>query len=132
MIPDTYHILIALCIITIISYLFNIIADHIKVPSVILLIGCGIILQQITNYYGMSVLIPRTVLELLGVIGLIMIVLEGALDLKITPDKKRLITKSLLVAASVLFITTIAVADILYFAFEISLKRPLFMRYQWG
>ena len=125
MIPDTYHILIALCIITIISYLFNIIADHIKVPSVILLIGCGIILQQITNYYGMSVLIPRTVLELLGVIGLIMIVLEGALDLKITPDKKRLITKSLFVAASVLFITTIAVADILYFAFEISFKKAL-------
>lgn len=125
MISDTYHILIALCMVTIISYLFNIISDRIKVPSVILLIGCGIILKQSTDYFGMSVLIPRTVLELLGVIGLIMIVLEGALDLKITPDKKRLITKSFLVAASVLFITAIAVAGILCFAFEISFKTAL-------
>ncbi|MFA5245448.1 MAG: cation:proton antiporter [Pedobacter sp.] len=125
MIPDTYHILIALCIVTIISYLFNIISDRIKVPSVILLIGCGIILKQSTDYSGMSVLIPRTILELLGVIGLIMIVLEGALDLKITPEKKMLITKSFLAAASVLLITAIAVAGILCFAFEISFKTAL-------
>lgn len=125
MIPDTYHILIALCIVTIISYLFNIISDRIKVPSVILLIGCGIILKQFTDYHGMTVIIPRTILELLGVIGLIMIVLEGALDLKITPDKRRLITKSFLVAASVLFITTIAVASILCLAFDISFKTAL-------
>lgn len=125
MIPDTYHILIALCIVTIISYLFNIISDRIKVPSVILLIGCGIILKHSTEYFGMSVLIPRTILELLGVIGLIIIVLEGALDLKITPDKKKLITKSFLVAAFVLFITALAVAGILCFAFEISFKTAL-------
>lgn len=125
MILDTYQILIALCIITIISYLFNIISDRLKVPSVILLIGCGILLKSAGNYYEMTVLVPRTILELLGVIGLILIVLEGALDLKITPDKKKLITKSLLAAASVLFITTIAIADILHFAFDIPFKKAL-------
>lgn len=125
MIPDTYHILIALCAVTIISYLFNIISDRIKVPSVILLISCGILLKQSTEYFGMAVLIPRTILELLGVIGLIMIVLEGALDLKITPDKKNLIAKSFLVAAFVLLITALAVAGILWYAFEISFKTAL-------
>ncbi len=125
MILDTYHILIALCIVTIISYLFNILAERLKIPSVILLIGCGIMLQSISGYYEMKFLVPRTLLELLGVIGLIMIVLEGALDLKITPDKKKLITQSFLAAASVLLITTIAIADILHFAFDIPFVKAL-------
>ncbi|MFA6945970.1 MAG: cation:proton antiporter, partial [Pedobacter sp.] len=125
MILDTYHILIVLCIVTIISYIFNIISDRLKVPSVILLIVCGMILKVVGDQYQMSFLVPRTVLELLGVIGLIMIVLEGALDLKITPDKKKLIIRSLLSAVSVLFITTIAIADILHFAFEIPFKQAL-------
>jgi Kef-type K+ transport system membrane component KefB len=125
MILDTYHILIVLCIVTIISYIFNIISDRLKVPSVILLIVCGMILKFTGDQYQMSFLVPRTVLELLGVIGLIMIVLEGALDLKITPDKKKLIIRSLLSAVSVLFITTIAIADILHFAFDIPFKQAL-------
>jgi Kef-type K+ transport system membrane component KefB len=125
MILDTYHILIVLCIVTIISYIFNIISDRLKVPSVILLIVCGMILKVVGDQYQMSFLVPRTVLELLGVIGLIMIVLEGALDLKITPDKKKLIIRSLLSAVSVLFITTIAIADFLHFAFEIPFKQAL-------
>jgi len=73
----------------------------------------------------MRFIVPRTLLELLGVIGLIMIVLEGALDLKITPDKKKLITQSFLAAASVLLITTIAIADILHFAFDIPFVKAL-------
>lgn len=125
MILDTYHILIALCLVTIISYLFNILSERLKVPSVILLIGCGIILQKVSDYNEMHILVPRTILELLGVIGLIMIVLEGALDLKITPDKRKLITRSFLAAASVLFITTIAIGDILHFAFDIPFVQAL-------
>lgn len=125
MIFDSYQILIALCIITIISYLFNIISEKLKVPSVILLIGCGVLLQSVSEYYGQRVFIPRTILELLGVMGLIMIVLEGALDLKITKEKKNLITKSFIAAGAVLFITTIAIADILHFALDIRFVKAL-------
>ncbi|MES2873856.1 MAG: cation:proton antiporter [Bacteroidota bacterium] len=125
MIYDSYHILIALCIITIISYLFNIISERLKVPSVILLIGCGVILQSVSEYYGQRIFIPRTILELLGVIGLIMIVLEGALDLKITKEKKNLITKSFVAAGAVLLITTIAIADILHLFLDIRFIKAL-------
>jgi NhaP-type Na+/H+ or K+/H+ antiporter len=83
------------------------------------------ILKGVTGHYQMNLLVPKTVLEILGVIGLILIVLEGALDLKITRDKKQLILKSLLSAVSVLFITTIAIADILHFAFDIPFKQAL-------
>jgi len=125
MIIDSYQILIVLCVVTIISYIFNILSDRLRVPSVILLIICGMILKGVTGHYQMNLLVPKTVLEILGVIGLILIVLEGALDLKITRDKKQLILKSLLSAVSVLFITTIAIADILYFAFDIPFKQAL-------
>ena len=125
MIIDSYQILIVLCVVTIISYIFNILSDRLRVPSVILLIICGMILKGVTGHYQMNLLVPKTVLEILGVIGLILIVLEGALDLKITRDKKQLILKSLLSAVSVLFITTIAIADILHFAFDIPFKQAL-------
>lgn len=125
MIFDPYQILIALSIITIVSYLFNIISERLKIPSVILLIGCGVLLQSVSEYYGQRMIIPRTILELLGVIGLIMIVLEGALDLKITKEKKKLITQSFLVAGCVLLITTIAIADILHIFLNLRLVKAL-------
>lgn len=125
MIFDPYQILIALSIITIVSYLFNIISERLKIPSVILLIGCGVLLQSVSEYYGQRMIIPRTILELLGIIGLIMIVLEGALDLKITKEKKKLITQSFLAAGCVLLITTIAIADILHIFLNIRLVKAL-------
>ncbi|HEY1010958.1 MAG: cation:proton antiporter [Daejeonella sp.] len=125
MILDTYHILIVLSIVTIISYLFNIISEKLRVPSAILLIGCGILTQVVTGYYGMTVYIPRKILEILGVVGLIMIVLEGALDLKITKSKRKLITQSFLAALSVLLITAIAIADILHLALDIDFFKAL-------
>jgi NhaP-type Na+/H+ or K+/H+ antiporter len=125
MVFDPYHILIALCVITIVSYLFNIIAERLKIPSVILLIGCGVLLKRASDYYELAIVIPRTVLELLGVIGLIMIVLEGALDLKITKAKKNLITQSFLAASCVLLITTIAIADILHIFLDIRFIKAL-------
>lgn len=125
MIFDPYQILIALSIITIVSHLFNIISERLKIPSVILLIGCGVLLQSVSEYYGQRMIIPRTILELLGIIGLIMIVLEGALDLKITKEKKKLITQSFLAAGCVLLITTIAIADILHIFLNIRLVKAL-------
>ena len=125
MIFDTYYILIVLCILVIMSYLFNIISDRLKVPSVILLISCGILFKIIGDYSQFVLPVSRTVLEILGVVGLILIVLEGALDLKITPDKRKLIKKSLLAAILMLFSTTIAIAFILGFTLDMSFKQAL-------
>jgi len=125
MIFDTYYILIVLCILVIMSYLFNIISDRLKVPSVILLISCGILFKIIGDFFQLDFPVSRTVLELLGVVGLILIVLEGSLDLKITPDKRQLIKRSLLAAILMLFSTTIAIAFILGFTLDMSFKQAL-------
>lgn len=57
-------------------------------------------------------------LELLGVIGLIMIVLEAAVDLKITKDKIPLVRKSILLAFLVLFITSIVMGSAIMFLLD--------------
>jgi NhaP-type Na+/H+ or K+/H+ antiporter len=125
MIFDTYFILITLSILVIMSYLFNIISDRLKIPSVILLISCGILFKFLSDYFLFDFPVSRIVLEILGVLGLILIVLGGSLDLKITSDKRHLIKRSLLAAILMLFSTTIAIAFILGSTLEISFKQAL-------
>jgi|UniRef100_UPI004049AAA0 NhaP-type Na+/H+ or K+/H+ antiporter len=125
MIFDTYFILITLSILVIMSYLFNIISDRLKIPSVILLISCGILFKFLSDYFLFDFPVSRIALEILGVLGLILIVLGGSLDLKITSDKRHLIKRSLLAAILMLFSTTIAIAFILGSTLEISFKQAL-------
>lgn len=125
MIFDTYYILIALSVLVILSYLFNIISDRLKVPSVILLILSGISFKFLADFIQFDFQVSKTVLEILGVIGLILIVLEGALDLKISKDKRTIIKKSFLAASFMLLTTTIALALILGFTLNIPFKSSL-------
>lgn len=125
MIFDTYYILIAFSVLVILSYFFNIIADRLKVPSVILLIISGILFKIVADFIQFDFPVSRTVLEILGVMGLILIVLEGSLDLKITTDKRQIIKKSLLAATLMLFSTTVAIALILGYTLDMSFKQSL-------
>jgi Kef-type K+ transport system membrane component KefB len=125
MFSDPYNLIIFFCIIILLSYLFNIISERLKIPSVILLIGTGLIFQQIAKFYKIQIPSLRTPLELLGIIGLIMIVLEGAMDLKITKKKKPIIIKSFLAGGSVLFFTAFSIAGILVFFGKIEFRTAL-------
>lgn len=78
--------------------------------------GTGILLKQISIQYNFNLSENLfDYLELLGVIGLIMIVLEAAVDLKISKDKFPLIRKSLLVAFLILLITSLAIGTAIMF-----------------
>ena len=82
---STLSILIVLPLLIIFSYVFDIIARKTKFPAVILLMFTGISVRLAATIYGiddfdfLDGLIP-----VLGTIGLILIVLEGALELNIT------------------------------------------------
>lgn len=103
---NPYNILIGISILIIFSYLFNLIAGQIKIPSVILLLLTGIGLQFLAKGTGYNFSQTKLPLELLGIIGLIFIVLEGSLDLKITRQKLPLVGKSFLSALLILIATT--------------------------
>ena len=85
---NPYYILIAVSVLIILSYLFNLLSGRIKIPSVILLLLTGVGLQFLAKEFGFDFSGTKLPLELLGIIGLIFIVLEGALDLKITRSIK--------------------------------------------
>jgi len=109
----SYFILIGLSIAVILSYLFDLLARATKVPSVLMLLLTGIALRQAADYFDFALGIPKVVLEIFGIIGLIMIVLEGALDLKLTRDKAPLIRRSFLAASLMLVVQAVAIALLL-------------------
>ena len=108
---STLSILIVLPLLIIFSYVFDIIARKTKFPAVILLMFTGISVRLATTIYGiddfdfLDGLIP-----VLGTIGLILIVLEGALELNITFDKLPVIIKGFLAAGLILILNVIAIS----------------------
>ena len=108
---NTLSILIVLPLLVVFSYLFDAIARKTKFPSVILLMFTGIIIRTATNLYGftdfgfLDKLIP-----VLGTVGLILIVLEGALELDIKKEKLPVILKGFFAAALILIFNIIAVS----------------------
>ena len=94
----TYHLIIIFSVTIIISYFFNLYAKKSGIPAVLLLIGLGIGINYILRFSGFPKPDLLPVLEVLGVVGLILIVLEAALDLQLLKEKVGLIIKSFLVA----------------------------------
>jgi len=95
---SSYHLIIIFSITIIISYFFNLYAKKSGVPAVLLLIGLGIIINYSLRISGFTKPDLMPILEVLGVVGLILIVLEAALDLELVKEKVGLIIKSLAVA----------------------------------
>lgn len=95
---DSYYTIIGICIVVILSFVFNIISKKTNIPSVLLLILLGLGIQYLLKWLDVPEANLFATLQVLGIIGLIMIVLEAALDLKLTKEKAPLILKSLAVA----------------------------------
>ena len=108
---NTLSILIVLPLLVVFSYLFDAIARKTKFPSVILLMFTGIIIRAITNLYGFTDFgFLDKVIPVLGTVGLILIVLEGALELDIKKEKLPVILKGFFAAALILILNIIAVS----------------------
>jgi potassium/hydrogen antiporter len=112
-----YHWIIAGSLAIIASYLFSEISKKTSIPSVLMLIGAGAILGQFYTIDSQTLAQP---LEVLGVIGLVMIVLEGALDLELTKEKVPLIKKSFGMAALGLIASVGVIGLILHLVFDMS------------
>ncbi len=110
----SYTTLIILSGLVIFSYLFDIIAGRTKIPSVILLMLLGIGIQQTIEYFNLLTFNFAAILPTLGTLGLILIVFEGALELKYTPDKNAVIKKSFYSAFIVLLASTAIITYIIY------------------
>ena len=120
---DVGSILIVLPVLIIFSYLFDILAIRTKFPSVILLVLTGIIARSISTYYGFdNFKFLDNLVPVLGTIGLILIVLEAALELEIKREKMAIIIKGFMAALIILLINIVLVS--LFFEKIIGLPHP--------
>ncbi|HKI87444.1 MAG TPA: cation:proton antiporter [Draconibacterium sp.] len=106
---DAYLFISGLCVVIIISFFCNLLARKTNIPSVLMLVALGVVIHQVLLYFSMK---PNfsSVLEILGIIGLIMIVLEAALDLELKKEKWPVIWKSFTIASFSLVLTSAALS----------------------
>lgn len=102
----------------IVSYFFNIVAKRSGIPSVLLLILLGVIINLCLTVLGVAKPNLMPILEVLGSVGLVLILLEAALDLKIVKDRVAIIFKSLLVSAISLATTSYLGAVVLAYLID--------------
>ena len=100
---NTLYILFVLPLLIIFSYLFDAFSRKTKFPSVILLMATGIIFRFFISFSGYDdFAFLDNLIPVLGTVGLILIVLEGAIELEINRKKMPLILKGFLAALAIL------------------------------
>jgi NhaP-type Na+/H+ or K+/H+ antiporter len=117
-----YQMIIAGSFAIVLSYVYSEIAKRTNIPSVLLLIITGVIVGQFYEIDKAKLFAP---LEVLGIIGLIMIVLEGALDLELSEKKLPLIKRSLWVASLGIVGCMGLIGASLHFVFDMSIAQSL-------
>lgn len=111
----TLPIIITACILILIAYFFDLISYKVRTPSVIMLLALGLICQQLARLLNFQVPDVSVLLPVFGTVGLVLIVLEGALELEIERSKIQTIRKALLVAVIPMIIIAFAIAFAFYF-----------------
>ncbi|WP_221929017.1 cation:proton antiporter [Solitalea koreensis] len=108
-----------------VAYFFEITSSRTKIPSVILLLLLGWGAKQTSMLLKLQIPDLSTLLPIFGTIGLILIVLEGSLELELKKEKRSFIEKSFFVA----FIPMCALAFLSAFLFnffgDFSFKKSL-------
>jgi Kef-type K+ transport system membrane component KefB len=109
----TTSIIITLCVLLLIAYVFDLTAGKTRIPAVILLLLLGWAARRLAEWLELSVPDLTTLLPVFGTIGLILIVLEGSLELELNASKTKLVRQSFIVALLPIFAFTFLFAYVL-------------------
>ncbi|MBK9270346.1 MAG: cation:proton antiporter [Saprospiraceae bacterium] len=104
----TTAIIISICSLLLLAYVFDISSNKTRIPTVILLLLLGFVVKQICLFLHLELPPLDDVLPVLGTIGLILIVLEGALELELNSSKKKTILQSSIIALIPMLIISFA------------------------
>lgn len=94
----TISLITAICILLILAYIFDITSSKTKIPSVIMLLVLGWVVNQISTFIAVPIPDLTPILPILGTVGLILIVLEGSLELELNKSKYSFVGKTSLIA----------------------------------
>ena len=108
-----------------ISYVFDVSSPKTKIPSVILLLIVGWAVRQASDFFGIGIPNLSPILPIIGTVGLILIVFEGALDLELNRSKKGFILSSLLMSLVPMLVLSIIVGLAFDAMWGVGLRRGL-------
>lgn len=110
----TIPLIITICVLLILAYVFDITPSKTKIPSVILLLLLGWTVGQVSNKLEIPTPNLNPMLPILGTLGLILIVLEGSLELELNKSKFSFVRKTSLISILPMLIFSFGLA----FAFQ--------------
>jgi Kef-type K+ transport system membrane component KefB len=122
---NTYQILILISSLIIFSYLFDLFSKKTRFPSILLLLASGVGIKYLCTEFNFPLIDFPQLLPVLGNLGLILIVLEGALELKYTRDKLSLVKTSLGAALFPMLLCIAAISALLFYCFQTDLHTVL-------
>jgi NhaP-type Na+/H+ or K+/H+ antiporter len=106
------------------------VARRLGAPSAVILIALGLFASLLwPNSYHHAV---SGGLELLGSLGLVLIVLEGALDLHLTRERVPLIRRAAAASVVITLVTSVLIAAVLHFALEAPVRAALLVGVAFG
>jgi len=111
----TTAIIITICTLLLIAYVFDLTSSKTRIPSVILLLLLGWIVRQISTFVGITIPNLSALLPILGTIGLILIVLEGSLELELNKSKSRMVLKTFVMALLPMLALSFLVAALFHY-----------------
>lgn len=117
-----FAIIITVCVLLLLAYLFTITSSKTKIPSVILLLLLGWVVRQLTGVLHIVIPDLNPLLPFFGTIGLILIVLEGSLELNLNKRKLPFVGKTLVTAIVPLIITAFAIGHFFYYFLDADYK----------
>lgn len=121
----TVTIVISFCILLLIAYIFDLTSSKTKIPSVIFLLLLGWTVRQVSVLFNIQLPDFSPILPALGTIGLILIVMEGSLELELHWSKVGLLKRSFLGAILSLLTTAILLAFLFRYYGGLGLKDSL-------
>ena len=107
-------VVIIICILMLLAYTFDVTSSKTKIPSIILLLLLGWTVKHIIEFLEFEVPNLEIALPVLGTLGLILIVLEGSLELEFKKDNYPIIGKSAIIALIPMVVLSLAIAYAFY------------------
>jgi hypothetical protein len=115
-------LIIAICVLLVLAYAFDVSSSKTKIPSVVLLLGLGWTVKQIAQFIEIPIPDLTPILPILGTVGLILIVLEGSLELELNKSKFILVGKTSVMALLPMLILSFGLGYALYYFGDIDFK----------
>jgi cell volume regulation protein A len=121
----TTAIIITICALLLLAYVFDLTSSKTKVPSVILLLLLGFGMRQVSMFIDVKLPNLTPLLPILGTIGLILIVLEGSLELEFNKSKTSLIKKSFVASLIPMLLMAFTLSFLFHYFGDASYKDSL-------